>query len=923
MLVATVTWTVVVARPSPPLGGDVLIDLDDPAIAPTNVSQPDPAPVQAPSMIAPAAEPRVPQKFAASNASMTSPPPRVAPARREPVEMRPLRRRGGISFAGVTADRAASVVYVVDTSGAMASSYALIVDELERSLSRLDPSQLFQVVSFRDRSIIDPMDTTRASLIAGERGLVAATPRNRAGVVRALRETVTPSGRSDPAPALELALSLKPDAIFLLTRSIRRTAPGQDDDQPVSDGPPPAWSNMWRDALLSRLDSLNPRGPRGRHTLIKAIQFLDHDPTGTLQMIGAQHGGDAGYVVRSPADLQRLADAPPPLHVQIKERVDKARAHLDELASQNLDWRVLFAYPTDEERRQVVRGAQRAIDDLGLAASANDPSAQLHLARSAILLGAASDAPERGEALDTARRALAKLADAVDERVIWHRGHLLVLLAPFDDPSRQGALPGVLFPDWGERDIQIEHTLAHVSAAPAESFPGVCLAMLEALESPPFADASSPADPALVVLAIDVMSRRATKLAHASSPTDPAWTRFAIDQILNLRTRAELSLDDDQREALILDRIDRVIEPAMDLSYLQPEATLAMARRRLGGDDPRSAETLLRDILVRDDADHLVPSALIALTDLLRRDTEIVRRAQAPMMLMLLIEGWPDAPQATDAAQRALFLSRDILKRSRASERSVALNHYHQILRDAKKIEDLENQGYWFAQHDGVLLELAKLHDSNFSLHLLEQIRPGSPEGPRAVAMYRPIVRSSIEEMHELHRATRGVPGREEDAEVSLEAGERHARNALALYTAHGVVNDTAQERASLATTYRLMGLPRREIEALEDLLPYAEQLDDGSAGVQIRIATTQRELGEDAGAFTRLRRLTQSAQPADESFWHAWAMILDILRDQNADGDRTGTILAHIAMLRTLDEDLGDEPWRSQILEIADLPTP
>ncbi len=919
-LVATVTWTVVVARPGPPLAGEVVIDLADPAIAPVNaIAMPDVP--ETPAPISPAIEPAPPRKTVAPGVSR--PPPRVAPAQRQPVVMEPLRRRGGISFAGVSADRAASVVYVVDTSGAMASSYGLIVDELERSLSRLDPTQLFQVVSFRDRSFIDPEDTARATLIAGDGGLVDASPRHRASVVRELRESVTPSGRSDPAPALALALRLNPDAIFLLTRSIRRTGPGQDDDQPPPEGPPPPWSEPWRDALLSRLDALNPRGPQGRHTLIKAIQFLDHDPTGTLQTIGARHGGDAGYVVRSPADLVELTKAPPPMHVQIKERVDRARVYLDELAARGLDWQVLFAYPSDRGRETVVRGAQRAIEELGLAASSIDASAQLHLARSAILLaGASGDESRVGEAVQIVRTALAKLDDALDERVIWHRDHLRILFVPHDPQSDPDLVPPP-FPEWGGRDLQIEHVLAGVRSAPLGGFPAACGRALATIESPPITPTSETSDASLVVMAIDAMTRRAMQLSRASSPPDPAWVRFAIAQILQLRTHEALALDREQRETLILDRIDRLLDDAADLRELQPEATLAMARRRLAGDDPRSAEGLLREILVRDDADHLAPPALIALADLLLRDRRVIRRAQGPMMLMTLHEGWPEAPETVGVVQRALFFSRDVLRSAGPSERTIALNHYHQILRDAEKIEDLENEEYWLAQHDSVLLELARLHDSNFSLHLLEQIRPGSPEGPPAVAMYRPLVRDAITRMHELHRATRGVPGREEDAEVSLEAAERHARNALALYRAHGVVEDTAIERASLATTYELMGLPARQIEALEALLPYADQLEGGAPGVRIRIARIERNLGDDASAFARLRQLTESVQPADEAFWHAWAMLLEILRNQNASGERTGTILAHIAMLRTLDEGLGGKPWRSRIDAVASSLTP
>jgi hypothetical protein len=106
---------------------------------------------------------------------------------------------------------------------------------------------------------------------------------------------IEPVGKSSPLAGLEIALSLKPDAVFLLSRSIQR-----------SDG------NVWElglDATMGRLEQLNPvqggiAGPR-RPVLIQTIQFLDEDPTGIMQAIGQRHGGGNGYrVVKRQQDLQ-------------------------------------------------------------------------------------------------------------------------------------------------------------------------------------------------------------------------------------------------------------------------------------------------------------------------------------------------------------------------------------------------------------------------------------------------------------------------------------------------------------------------------------------------------------------------------------------------------------------------------------------
>ena len=97
---------------------------------------------------------------------------------------------------------------------------------------------------------------------------------------------IQPGGRSDPLEGLTAALKMKPDLIFLLTRSIRRS------------GATTEWG-AGSAATLNALDQLNPVGSNGlRPTVIKAIQFLDEDPTNLLQQIGDLHGdGEGSYKV--------------------------------------------------------------------------------------------------------------------------------------------------------------------------------------------------------------------------------------------------------------------------------------------------------------------------------------------------------------------------------------------------------------------------------------------------------------------------------------------------------------------------------------------------------------------------------------------------------------------------------------------------
>ncbi len=183
-----------------------------------------------------------------------------------------------VDFAGVGASDARDIVYVVDASGSMISTLVDVMRELKRSIEALHPMQRFQVLLIRNaegRAFIAPKIPTSARRPV----LIDATRRNKEAVSRWL-DGVTPAGLSDPLGALESAIRMKPDAIFLLSTDLR----GVDDEDlsPVR--------------VLGRLDSLNPRNRRGdRRIVIKTIQILNQDSSGLMERIGLAHGGKDGY----------------------------------------------------------------------------------------------------------------------------------------------------------------------------------------------------------------------------------------------------------------------------------------------------------------------------------------------------------------------------------------------------------------------------------------------------------------------------------------------------------------------------------------------------------------------------------------------------------------------------------------------------
>lgn len=184
-----------------------------------------------------------------------------------------------VKFAGLGAGNARSLVYVVDAGGSMVTTFAQVKDDLKRSLFKTAPSQTVQVIFFKDgRWIGAPHPQDPRAPIEGTRMIRATRENIRA--VAAWIDTVRPSGVGNPVVGLEAALGFRPDAVFVLSSAI----PGIGEWKPD------------KDALMRRLEELNPRGPDGRRpAVIKTIQYLDADPQGILRAIAEAHGGKDGY----------------------------------------------------------------------------------------------------------------------------------------------------------------------------------------------------------------------------------------------------------------------------------------------------------------------------------------------------------------------------------------------------------------------------------------------------------------------------------------------------------------------------------------------------------------------------------------------------------------------------------------------------
>jgi len=183
-------------------------------------------------------------------------------------ESRPIQ----VDFVGLRASNARRIVYVVDASGSLIGSFPQVVEELRRSLMKLDPRQQFGVIFFQ---------RGEAVTVPPGGALQPATPERLAEAVQWIDTKMIPTGRSNPIAALTAAMVLKPEIIFLLSADI--TGAG---DFEISEK-----------TLMEALDHLNPcdAATGNRPVRIQCVQFLDPDPTGTLERLAKIHGGANGY----------------------------------------------------------------------------------------------------------------------------------------------------------------------------------------------------------------------------------------------------------------------------------------------------------------------------------------------------------------------------------------------------------------------------------------------------------------------------------------------------------------------------------------------------------------------------------------------------------------------------------------------------
>jgi hypothetical protein len=268
------------SKPTPPPA--LVMDFQRPVYAPTSTLA-DAARAPRPTEVR-AQEPLAAQELRAAAeealASMRRAEPSLSLAAHRMSKLGGASRPIQVDFVGLRATNARRIVYVVDASGSLVGSFPQVLEELRRSVMKLDPRQTFGII-FIQRG--------EALTVPPGGALQPATPERLSEAMKWVDAKVVPTGRSNPIAAIEAAIALKPEIIFLLSADI--TGAGE--------------FEISERKLLDALDRLNPKDPTtGRRPVrIQCIQFLDPDPVGTLQRLAGEHGGADGYRYLGRAEL--------------------------------------------------------------------------------------------------------------------------------------------------------------------------------------------------------------------------------------------------------------------------------------------------------------------------------------------------------------------------------------------------------------------------------------------------------------------------------------------------------------------------------------------------------------------------------------------------------------------------------------------
>lgn len=780
------------------------------------------------------------------------------------------------SFVGLRSQAASRIVYVVDGSGAVVSTFRFLQEKLRQSIDRLAPAQRFDVVFFHDvvNSDDDPYDA-----LSGDK-LVAATPRNQHSAAEWI-DTIRPAGRSDPLDGLRPALALKPDLVFLLSTSIPRTN---------------AEWGAGRDAILAELDKLNPVDPRTgkRPVVIKTIQFLHDDPSGLMRDIARLHGdGEGSYRMVRFEELDE-PDDPAETALDIADPstelvINATAARLEAAERDGSVLAVLFGVPLPEQKSEAEGAAREALSLLERfdESDSNDVRVAMLRARAALVLASLEPREQtraalaRTALLNTQGRPLTE-ARADQARRVTHALALSMLGEP--DAATQ-EITGVL------RDLAEDASPADQVAEPLLALARVASGMQDRRAAAVALERLSARDPvASDALWQIVIAGARSRLAMQDSPPDPR----ALDPVLGLLDRPKILRDENQRRSLVYHTVAALTDPVadtLDWSRLPPLAAFARAvvvGNTAGGRD--EALRLLANVANRKDAAPLGADALWEAAVLRRLDNTEQAQRDASAMLARLAREYPDSPHAADALAASI-------NEARASDGDLPESFQLDLIRRAiDRFPDRPEIDIW-------RIDYAKRVAGLDRLDALEPIAPGTRQATLAAEMYFPAVRSLMNGANPADRLRL--------LRRAVAFAERHRRPewaALAAELAESELDHDPAIAAKLAST--LLGSDKA-----------MAHVPSGRDHMTLVLAEARLALHDQPGAFELAKSIAEKLEPAadrNRDFWHAWAIMLEILADRD-DADAHARATAHLARLRLLDPDLGGPPFSTRLQRVRD----
>lgn len=185
----------------------------------------------------------------------------------------------GVGMFGLGGN-AMTVVYCVDASGSMVDSFEFVINELKDSLRKLSDRQRFNVVFFQAGSALE-VPVPRRGMKQGTLANIKMVSDWISRKPPPQQSNVIPHGSTDPTSAIKLALSYKPDLVYILSDNITGRGRYQIDQKELID--------------------LIEQTKKQQHstTKINTIQFLYPDPLGTLKQIAEKNGGLYTFVDES------------------------------------------------------------------------------------------------------------------------------------------------------------------------------------------------------------------------------------------------------------------------------------------------------------------------------------------------------------------------------------------------------------------------------------------------------------------------------------------------------------------------------------------------------------------------------------------------------------------------------------------------